>query len=242
LSAATENPDGWKWYEKAVAAILIVPLYLLAWPMLAFRIVFALSPGCTNLDCRPLDATLSVIPSPLLVIVTLLALALFVLSFISRPDTSSFLGAVIFSYRYACIFAPGVAGDEGFALPAPFLLGAIIDLMGMAPRALRLPLYCLVVIWLLILLGLLFLWMIKQFDKNARIAHLLRTLKDALLPTSHEVAGKVSSKPAPEDLSGVDKSLLGTCPNCGYPVKRSAEMCNHCNAHLGPTSAWKVKA
>jgi hypothetical protein len=81
------------------------------------------------------------------------------------------------------------------------------------------PLMFVPVYWLVMLA----LWL----DSSAKLAR--RSL-------SHS-SGDVS----PEDLASVDKSLLGTCPNCGHTIRRSAEVCPRCKALVGPNSTWTIK-
>jgi hypothetical protein len=44
-----------------------------------------------------------------------------------------------------------------------------------------------------------------------------------------------------EDLTGVDKSELGTCPNCSGVIRLRSAECMHCRAAFGETSAWKIE-
>lgn len=47
--------------------------------------------------------------------------------------------------------------------------------------------------------------------------------------------------PVVEDLSHVDESLLGKCPNCKATLRLSSESCDHCGAVFGPTAAWGIE-
>jgi hypothetical protein len=143
-----EGDGGWKWYHVLLLAIFGVPVYLLGLPIFGIIVISGLSPGCSNLECRALYETLTTVPESLWVVATVLAFVLFILSFLTKVK-SGLIGTVACSYRWAFILAPGVAGGEGFALPAPFFLGAIINLS--VPSALPLPVYFLFVTWLVAL-------------------------------------------------------------------------------------------
>jgi hypothetical protein len=45
-----------------------------------------------------------------------------------------------------------------------------------------------------------------------------------------------------EDLSLIDQSLIGHCPNCREPLRLSVQECWRCDASFAEGSAWKVLA
>lgn len=163
LNRFSERP----WYANAFALIVLVPLYLFVWPLIAFFLFLAFFPGCAGGDCRSVENLLAGIPSDVLVIVTLLILALFGLSLFLKPNSSSLLGVFVRSYRYACLLAPGAAGGEGFGLPVPFWLGVLINLPSQA--SLRIPLVFFATTWGLTFLTLLCTYLVILFIHRGHI-------------------------------------------------------------------------
>lgn len=54
---------------------------------------------------------------------------------------------------------------------------------------------------------------------------------------SAEASPTVSTvQPAPSD-----DERIGSCPNCGKPVRASAPTCPHCRADFGPLSKYRVQ-
>jgi hypothetical protein len=64
------------------------------------------------------------------------------------------------------------------------------------------------------------------------------------LPDADLSISPVSTEPqAPriiENLTGVDKSELGSCPNCKRVIRLNVVECMHCRALFGEASRWKV--
>ena len=159
-----DRPPERPWFANAIALIVLVPLYFFAWPLIAFFLFLAFFPGCTGGDCRSVGTLLADISSGVLVVVTLLILALFGLSLFSKPNSSNLRGAFILSYRYACLFAPGAAGGEGFGLAVPFWLGALINLP--SQESLRIPLIFFATTWSITLPALLCIYLFKSFSRR----------------------------------------------------------------------------
>jgi hypothetical protein len=66
-------------------------------------------------------------------------------------------------------------------------------------------------------------------------------------PLPHEsglTSPPISSQPKTpriiEDLTDVDKSELGSCPNCKRVIRLNVVECIHCRALFGEASRWKV--
>lgn len=56
-------------------------------------------------------------------------------------------------------------------------------------------------------------------------------------PPTHTLARKAETD---DDLSAVDRALLGTCPNCRNVIRLNSEECPRCKATFGEGSAWKI--
>ena len=59
----------------------------------------------------------------------------------------------------------------------------------------------------------------------------------------HEIKARrtVAQETQPDDLSGVNRSLLGTCPNCRNVIRLTAEKCSRCDAMFGAGTTWKIE-
>ncbi len=90
--------------------------------------------------------------------------------------------------------------------------------------------------------GFILRWMVPQFDEKARRAYFLSSAKDKPHSPILKILPSDTTIPKAENLSGVDKSLLGSCPNCRITVRLAAQECFRCKALFGPNSAWKVEA
>jgi hypothetical protein len=71
--------------------------------------------------------------------VTILAVILFVASFVGERSNSAAIALVSKVHKYACLLSPGFIGEEGFGwvvpylLAVPFSLGSFSALQGLTP-------------------------------------------------------------------------------------------------------------
>ena len=84
-----------------------------------------------------------------------------------------------------------------------------------------------------LLFGLLFIFLaIKYFRRSKSPVDDLAGAPQAVDPAA--------PRPPIEELSGVDRAMLGTCPNCGKAVRLDAAECAHCGALFGANSHWQI--
>jgi hypothetical protein len=79
-----------------------------------------------------------------------------------------------------------------------------------------------------------FYWLTTMVSWGAANAHYQKDDSLNIVPTQPATS-------PPEDLSSVDKALLGSCPNCHSIVRLIASECVHCKAIFGPSSSWKIE-
>jgi hypothetical protein len=152
--------------------VFLGAIYVLVWPsvsLFAISLLFSAIPACAKDGCKSVERLLDGLPNLALVSIAALIVAIFIATFKITAEKNRYLRFILSVHRYACFLAPGLAGYEGFGLPAPFLVALAIDVT--YPPALRMPLLLFGLTWaivaLVFMLGSLLLPPSDMKDINA---------------------------------------------------------------------------
>jgi hypothetical protein len=135
------------------SVVLLGGIYALVWPSVSLFVMlrlFSAIPACEKDGCKSVERLLDGLPNLALVSIAALIVAIFIATFKFKAEKNRYLQLILSVHRYACFLAPGLAGYEGFGLPAPFLVAIAIDVT--YPPALRMPLLLFGLTWVVVFL------------------------------------------------------------------------------------------